>query len=326
MSKLMFKSKVLGALAAGLFAAAMTGAALADTYPSRPIRYVVPFPPGATSDNVSRIIAQKLSEAVGQPVVVENKPGGGTTIGSELVAKAEPDGYTLLNVTNGTLAAAPHLIKVSYDPLKAFTPLALTGDSYSYLAINNDVPAKNFAEFIAYAKANPGKLNFGTAGNGSLGHIYGELLKLRAGIDLVHVPYKGSAAAINDTVTGQVQVAFDPATLPQIKAGKLRPLATLNDKRSPDLPDLPTIHELGVQGWDARLWFGVAAPAKTPPEVVAFLNATLNKILSDGEVVKSLNILGLAPAQLSVDEIRRRIVKDYTFFGEIIKAANIKAE
>ncbi|PWC44937.1 tripartite tricarboxylate transporter substrate binding protein [Azospirillum sp. TSO22-1] len=321
----MTPTKALGAAVLSALLA-LSAPAAADTYPSKPIRYVVPFPPGATSDNVSRILAQRLSEITGQPVVVENKPGAGTALGAELVAKAEPDGYTLLNVTNATLAAIPHLVKLSYDPETAFVPLALSGDSYSYIAVNPEVPGKDLKEFIAYAQKNPGKLNFGTAGNGSLGHIYGELLKLRTGIDLVHVPYKGSAAALNDAVTGQVQVVLDPAALPLAKAGKLRALATLNAQRSPALPDLPTIHEAGVPNWNARLWFGVAAPAKTPPEVVAFLNATFNKILAEPETVEKLRALNLEPRRLSVDEIRAVVREDFATFGEIIKAANIKSE
>lgn len=323
---------VAKALGAAVGAAVMTALlalsvpAAADTYPSKPIRYVVPFPPGATSDNVSRILARRLSEITGQPVVVENKPGAGTALGAELVAKAEPDGYTLLNVTNGTLSAIPHLMALNYDARTAFVPLALTGESYSYLAVNPEVPAKDLKEFVEYAKKNPGKLNFGTAGNGSLGHIYGELLKLRTGIDLVHVPYKGSAAAINDAVAGQVQLVLDPAALPLAKAGKLRALATLNSQRSPALPDLPTVHEAGVPNWSARLWFGIAAPAKTPPEIVAFLNTTFNKILEEPETVEKLRTLGLEPRRLPVEDIRRIVAEDDATFGEIIKAANIKAE
>ena len=313
-------------LAVSLAVAALAPPAAAETYPDRPIRYVVPFPPGATSDNVSRIIAQRLSEVTGQPVVVENKPGAGTALGAEIVAKSDPDGYTLLNVTNATLAAIPHLVALTYDAETAFVPLAVTGDSYSYLAVNPEVPAQNLPEFIDYAKKNPGKLNFGTAGNGSLGHIYGELLNLRTGIDLVHVPYKGSAAAINDAVKGQVQAVLDPAALPLIKAGKLRGLATLSRQRSPALPDLPTIHEAGVKDWNARLWFGVAAPAKTPPNIIAFLNATLNRILAEPDTIERLRVLGLEPRRLSPEEISQIVRDDSATFADIIKAANIKAD
>ena len=319
--RIVFVTALLSAL--GPYAAP---AQQSDAYPNRMIRYVVPFPPGATSDSVGRIIAQRLSEELGQTVVVENKPGAGTALAAEMVARAEPDGYTLFNVTNATLAAIPHLMKLSYDADTAFAPVAFTGDLYSYRAVNPDLPVTDFAQFVAYAKANPGKLSFGSAGNGSLGHLYGELLKLKTGIDIVHVPYRGSAATILDAVAGRVQVIDDPATLPYIQAGKLRGLATLNEHRSPALPQLPTIEEAGVRDWKARLWFGVVVPAKTPPHIVDFLNGKISAILAEPKTVAQLRLLNVEPRQLAPDAIQKMVREESTFFADLVRAAKIRVE
>lgn len=321
----LFKIAVVGACLL-CFAPFAAKAESTEPYPTRMIRYVVPFPPGATSDSVGRIIAQRLSEVLGQTVVVDNKPGAGTALAAEMVARAEPDGYTLFNVTNATLAAIPHLMKLGYDAETAFAPVALTGDLYSYLAVNPDLPVADFAQFVAHAKANPGKLNFGSAGNGSLGHLYGELLKLKAGIDIVHVPYRGSAAAILDAVARRLQVILDPATLPYIQAGKLRGLATLNEQRLPALPDLPTIAEAGVRGWNARLWFGVVVPAKTPPQIVAFLNRTINAILAEPKTMAQLRDLNIEPRRFTPDEIQKMVREESAFFSDLIKTAKIRVE
>jgi tripartite-type tricarboxylate transporter receptor subunit TctC len=243
-----------------------------------------------------------------------------------MVARAEPDGYTLFNVTNASLAAIPHLMKLGYDAETAFAPVALTGDLYSYLAVNPDLPVADFAQFVAHAKANPGKLNFGSAGNGSLGHLYGELLKLKTGIDIVHVPYRGSAAAILDAVAGRLQVILDPASLPYIQGGKLRGLATLNEQRSPTLPDLPTIAEAGVRGWNARLWFGVVVPAKTPPQIIAFLNGTINAILAEPKTMAQLRDLNIEPRRFTPEEIQKMVREESAFFSDLIRTAKIRVE
>ena len=267
-----------------------------------------------------------LREIEDQAVVVENKPGAGTALAAEMVARAEPDGYTLFNVTNATLAAIPHLMKLGYDAETAFAPVALTGDLYSYLAVNPDLPVADFAQFVAHAKANPGKLNFGSAGNGSLGHLYGELLKLKTGIDIVHVPYRGSAAAILDAVAGRLQVILDPASLPYIQGGKLRGLATLNEQRSPTLPDLPTIAEAGVRGWNARLWFGVVVPATTPPQIIAFLNGTINAILAEPKTMAQLRDLNIEPRRFTPEEIQKMVREESAFFSDLIRTAKIRVE
>ena len=317
---------VVGAACLFCFAPFAAKAKSTEPYPTRMIRYVVPFPPGATSDSVGRVIAHRLSELLGQTVVVENKPGAVTALAAEMVARAEPDGYTLFNVTNATLAAIPHLMKLGYDAETAFAPVALTGDLYSYLAINPDLPVDDFAQFVAYAKAHPGKLNFGSAGNGSLGHLFGELLKLKAGIDILHVPYRGSAAAILDTVAGRVQVILDPAALPYIQAGKLRGLATLNEQRSPALPDLTTIKEAGVRDWKARLWFGIVVPAKTPSQIIAFLNERINAILAEPKTIAQLRDLNIEPRRLTPDAIRKMVREESAFFADLIRTAKIRVE
>ena len=301
-------------------------AACQEKYPSKPIRLVVPFPPGATSDNLGRIIASKLQDALGQPVIVDNRPGAGGTIGTDSVAKSAADGYTLLSATNGFMAIAPHIMAVKYDPLKDFQTISLVGDSYSVLAVHPSVPANSLAELIALAKQRPGGLNFGSAGNGSLTHLFGEVFKNLAGVNIVHVPYKGSAAAITDTLAGRLQITFDPAALPHVQAGKLKPLAVTTPTRWPEIPNVPTMAEAGLPGFNARLWFGLMGPAGMPPQVVKMLSEKMADILARSDTKEALARIALKAESSTPEALTERIREDYEFFGRIVKSANIKAD
>src|SRR4051812_48707441 len=260
-----------------------SGLAQAQGYPTHSIRLIVPFPPGGATDILARAVAQRWTETLGQAVVVDNRPGAGGNIGSDLVAKAAPDGYTLLMGTVGTHAVNPSLYsQMPYDHIKDFAPVILVAAVPNVMEVNPSVPAKTVAEFIAYAKANPGKINFASSGSGTSIHLAGELFKVMTGVQMTHVPYKGSAPALSDLMGGQVQVMFDnlPPSLPQIKAGKLRALAVTSAQRAPALPDVPTVAEAGLPGYEASSWFGVLAPAGTPPAVIARLNGEVAKWLA----------------------------------------------
>src|SRR5690349_12578544 len=242
------------------------------TYPTKPIRLIVPFPPAGTTDILARAVAQKLSETWGQQVVVDNHPGAGGNIGSDIVAKASPDGYTLLMGTVGTHAINPSLYaKMPYDHVKDFAPVILVAGVPNVLVVNPALPVKSVQELIVYGKANPGKLNFASSGNGTSIHLSGELFKTMTGIQMTHVPYKGSSPALTDLIAGQVQLMFDnlPSSLQFIKAGKLRALAVTSLERSSALPDVPTLAESGLPGFEVSSWFGVLAPAGTPNDIIA---------------------------------------------------------
>jgi len=297
-----------------------------EKYPSRPIRLVVPYPPGATSDNVGRIVASKLQDALGQPVVVDNQPGAGGTIGTAAVARSAPDGYTLLSATNGFLAIAPHVMAVKYDALKDFQMISLVGELYSVLAVHPSVPAQNVLELVALAKREPGKLNFGSAGNGSITHLFGEVFKNLTGVNMVHVPYKGSAAALTDTIAGRLQVTFDPAALPHVRAGKLRALAVTTQTRWPEIPDVPTMAEAGVKGFNANGWFAVIGPAGIPAPIVKALNAHMFEILARADAKDALARIGLKAEASTPEALAQRTREDYEFFGRIVKIANIKTD
>jgi tripartite-type tricarboxylate transporter receptor subunit TctC len=297
-----------------------------EAYPTKPIRLVVPYPPGATSDNVGRIVAAKLAEALGQPVIVDNRPGAGGTIGTDHVARSAPDGYTLLSATSAFMAIAPQVIPVKYDPVKDFEPISLVGDAYSVLAVHPSLPARTVREFVDLSKRTPGSLNFGSAGNGSATHLFGEVFKMLTAADLTHVPYKGSAPAITDLIAGRLQAMFDPATLPHIQAGKLRALAVTTGTRWPALPDVPTMAESGVNGFNARLWFAVAGPAGLPPHIVKTLNAHLVRILARDDTKEALARVAIRAESSSPAALAERIREDIAFFAKVVKAANIKAD
>src|SRR5438045_3343206 len=270
--------------------AAFAFAQASATYPTKPIRLVVPFPPGGATDILAREVAKHLTDAWGQSVVVDNRPGAGGNIGSELVAKAAPDGYTLEMGTVGTHAINASLYsKMPYDHVKDFAPVILVAGVPNVLVVNPEVPVKSVPELVAYAKANPGKLNFASSGSGTSIHLSGELFKTMTGVQMTHVPYKGSAPALTDLIGGQVQLMFDnlPSSPTFIKAGKLRALAVPSPTRAPALPDVPTVADT-VPGFEASSWFGVLAPAGTPPEIIARINGEVTKWLATPEAKEKL--------------------------------------
>ena len=299
----MFGGKVVGAariFIAGMIFSLIFGAAqaAAQDYPSRPVKVIVPTPPGGPVDVVGRITANYLQTALGQPFVVENRSGAGNTIGSKDAAEATPDGYTLLFSAASGLIIAPLLHPdAGYDPLKSFDPIALVGSSSSILVVNPSVPAHSVAELVAYAKANPGKVNFSSGGIGVLPHLIGELFKARAGIDIVHVPYKGGAPSITDLMAGNVQMTFETTSvlLPLIQAGKLRALAVTTQKRIPQLPDVPTMIESGYPNFVTVAWTGLLAPAHTPQPIIAKLNAAINQGLKSPELTGALAKITVDP-------------------------------
>ena len=303
--------------------------ALAQSYPSRPVRLVVPFPAGGTTDILARAMAEKLSGALGQQFVVDNRPGAGGNIGSDIVAKSQSDGYTLLMGTVGTHAINPSLYpKMPYDHVKDFVPVVLVAGVPNVLVVNPTVPAKTVAELIALAKEKPGTINFASSGNGTSIHLSGELFKLLAGVQIAHVPYKGSAPALTDLIGGQVQIMFDnlPSALPHIKGGKLRALAVTSSKRAPALPDLPTIAESGVAGFEASSWFGILAPAATPRDIVQRINAEANKALHAPDMREKLlaqgaEAVGNSP-EFFADYIRTETVK----WAKVVKDSGARVD
>ncbi len=303
--------------------------AQAPAYPTKPIRIVVPFPPGGATDLLARDVAQKLTDAWGQSVIVDNRPGAGGNIGSELVAKAAPDGYTLEMGTVGTHAINASLYaKMPYDHVKDFVPIILVAGVPNVLVVNPSVPVNSVAELIAYAKANPGKLNFASSGAGTSIHLSGELFKVMAGVDVTHVPYKGSAPALQDLLGGQVQFMFDnlPPSLPHIKAGKLRALAVTSTTRAPALPDLPTMAESGLPGFEASSWFGLLAPAGTPPAIVAKINAEVAKWLATPEAREKLAKQGANAAGGTSEDFAKHIAAETAKWAKVVKASGAKVD
>lgn len=282
-----------------MLALTLAAAIAAQGYPNKPIRFVVPYAPGGNTDILSRLIGQKLNEAWGQQVIIDNRPGAAGTVGAELVARAPADGYTLIMGSFGNIIVANSLYRnLKYDPLKDFAPVALVSLPPGMLVEHPSVPAQNVRELIAYAKSNPGKLNYGSPGSGAWNHLFFELFNANAGVTITHVPYKGIAPAVVDLLGGHVQLAISafPTAMPHFKAGKLRALAVTSAKRSGLLPEVPTIAESGLPGYEAAGWFGVLAPAGTPSAVVVKLNAEINRMLELPEVKASLAADGAEPA------------------------------
>ena len=305
-------------------AAPFTFAQSAANYPAKPVRLVVPFPAGGTTDILARAVAQKLSEAWGQQVIVDNRPGAGGNIGSDLVAKSTPDGYTLLMGTVGTHAINPSLYKnMPYDHVKDFAPVILVAGVPNVLVVNPSLPVHSVSELIAYAKANPGKLNFASSGNGTSIHLSGELFKAMTGVEMTHVPYKGSAPALTDLIGGQVQLMFDnlPSSLPFIRAGKLRALAVTSGARAAALPDLPTLAESGLPGFEASSWFGVLAPAGTPRDIVAKLNGAIASWLASPAAKEKLLAQGAIAAGGTPDDFARHIDAETSKWAKVVKAS-----
>ena len=282
-------------LLAGLAAAALPLGALAQNYPAKPVTIVVPFAPGGTTDILARIVGQGLGTELGQPFVVDNRAGAGGNIGASLAAKAPADGYTLFMGTVGTHAINQALYKkMPFDPVKDFAPISRVATVPNLLVAHPSQPYKTVKELIAYAKANPGKVTYGSPGSGASPHVSGELFKSMTGTDLLHVPYKGSAPAITDLLGNQIAIMFDnmPSAIQHVRSGKLRPIAVTTAKRSPELPDVPTVAEAGVPGYEATSWFGLFVPAKTPADIQQKLHAAIAKVLKDPAVIKKINDQG----------------------------------
>jgi len=291
-------------------------------FPTKPITIIVPFSAGGTTDILARVVGLYMGTDLGQPVVVDNRAGAGGNIGGQAAARATADGYTLFMGTVGTHAINQSLYKkMPFDPIKDFAPLSRVAMVPNLLVANPSQPYKNVKEMIAYAKANPGKINFGSSGNGSSIHLSGELFKQMAGVDMQHVPYRGSAPAVSDLLGGQISVMFDnmPSAIPHVKGGKLRALAVTTAKRSPALPDVPTIAEAGVPGYEATSWFGLLAPAGTPAPIVAKLNASILKALADPEVKKKLAEQGAEPFGEKPEQFAAFIQAETAKWGKVVK-------
>ncbi|MDH4096204.1 MAG: tripartite tricarboxylate transporter substrate binding protein [Betaproteobacteria bacterium] len=302
----------------------------AQAWPAKPLRFVVPYPPGGPVDVSARLLAPKLQAALGQPVVVENKPGAGGNLGADVVAKSAPDGYTIGMGAIATHAINPSLMaSVPYDPLRDFTHLALVVQVPNVLVVHNDVPAKSVAELVALAKTRPGKLDFASGSTGSTGHLAGELFKQMTGTYMVHIPYKGAAPAVADLLAGRVQLMFDnlASALPRVKAGQVRALAVTTLKRAPALPDLPTLDESGLKGFDMTTWWGVMAPAPLPADITARLNAEVLKAMDEPDVKTRLRAMGMegsavrSPAQFSAF-----VAAEAKLYARLVKASGAKPD
>ena len=302
--------------------------ALAQSYPNKPIRLIVPFAPGGFTDVVARILGQKLSTSLGQQLVIENKAGAGSTIGTDLVAKAAPDGYTLVMIST-THVISPWIYKnLPYDPIKSFTVVSKLVDSAYVLLVNPKVPAKNVKEFIALAKAAPDTIHYASSGNGSSQHLMGGLFVSLTGAPLKHVPYRGSSGAATDLVAGVVESSFAgvPNALAQVPQGRLRALAVTTGKRIPQLPDVPTMQEAGVPGYNASVWLALLAPAGTPPEIVTKLNTEVAKAMNDPETAKALFTAGVEADPSTPQAMSEYMVQEMARWGKVVKDAGIKME
>jgi tripartite-type tricarboxylate transporter receptor subunit TctC len=308
-------------IAAGLVLAAACSLAQAQAWPSRPVKLVAPFSPGGFTDVVARILAQKLTESLGQPVIIENKPGAGSTIGTDYVAKSKPDGYTFAIVST-THVSSPWLYKsMPYDSLKDFTPVMKLVEGPYVLVANPKVSAKSVTELLALAKAQPGKLDYASSGNGSAQHLVGAMFANMGGVQLNHVPYKGSGQAMQDIVGGQVQLGFVgmPNALPYLPSGRLRALAVTTRKRSPDLPDVPTMDEAGIKGYDATIWLGLLAPAGLPRDILTRMNSEIIKALASPETRKLILSAGVEVSTSSPEEFAALMRTELDKWGKVVK-------
>jgi tripartite-type tricarboxylate transporter receptor subunit TctC len=312
-----------------LLLCAFAAHASAQSYPAKPVRVIVPYPPGGGNDTLARLFAAKLGERMGQPFVVENRPGAGTMIGTEAAAKSAPDGYTILLSSIATHALSPNLYsRVPYDPIRDFAPITLLGIAPTVLVVNQDVPAKTLAELIALARAKPGTLAYASGGNGTPPHINAEVFKAVAGVDLLHVAYKGGGPALTDLIAGRVQLMLDTAAsaMPHVRAGKLRALALSAPRRSSDYPDLPTFAEAGLPQYETNAWYSMHAPAGTSAEIVRRLNAELVAILKDPDIVARFKQLSTDPVGNSPEEFAAFVRVELDKYARIIKAAGIKLD
>ena len=312
-----------------LLISSMLACAAQAQYPNKPIRLVVPFAAGSATDSIARLVSQALIERLGQPVIVDPKPGASGQIAAEFVAKSAPDGYTLFMTTNTSHSANPAMFKkLPYDPIKDFAPVLLLGEVPFALVVNNAVPVKTTAELIAYAKANPGKLNYGSSGVGSTTHLSGEVLGSMTGTKLVHIAFRGGSLAIVAVLAGDVQMMFANLSdaLPQIKSGKLRPLGVTTARRVLQLPELPTIAEAGLPGFDVAPWNGLVAPGKTPPEIVARISDAVQRIAREPSFRDKMFEIGSEPVGDTAEQYRATIRNDIQRWSKIVKEAGIKAD
>ena len=323
-----FRRTVMALLVFGLCAsAAPFSPAVALDYPTRPIRFVVGYPAGGSTDIIARLIGQKLSERMGQQFVIENKPGAGNNIGTETVVRADPDGYTVLLVNPANFINTSLYANLNFNFVRDIAPVASFIRVPNVMTVAKDVPAKTVAEFIAYVKANPGKVNLASSGNGTSVHLSGELFMAMSGARMLHVAYKGAAPATTDLISNRVQVMFDnmPSIIGHIRGGELRALAVTTEKRSPELPDVPTVGET-IPGYEASALFGMGAPAKTPPEIIAKLNREINAVLADPEVRKRLIELGGEPLIATPEDFGGMIKAETDKWGKVVTSAGIKIE
>ena len=310
-----------------LLALFIAGSASAQSWPSKPIRYIVPFPPGAFNDTLARTLAADLPKTLGQPVIVENRPGGNTLIATEMAAKSPPDGYTLFGAAL-PFSVIQSLYKTSFDVTKDFAPITLAGVTPNLLVANPGVPFTDVKGLVAYAKANPGKLNYASTGNGTSNHLSFELFKAMTGTQVTHVPYKGSAPAVTDLIADQVQVMFDntPNVLPHVKAGKLKALGVSSKTRSQFAPEVPSVDEAGVPGYDVTVWFGVLTVAGTPPDIVKRLNTEMVKILTSAEVKERISKSGVDVVASTPEHFSGFLKSEVARWAKVIQEANIKAD
>jgi len=322
-------SKALTILATLALAALGPSHAFAQAYPTKPVRLIVPFPPGGSTDIVARIVAQKLGERIGQPLVVENRGGAGGTIGTEAVAKATPDGYILGFASTSTHAVAPAVYtKLGYDPVRDFAPISLVAVTPYLLVVSPKVDVKSLKEFVAYVKARPGKLNYASAGTGSTTHLAMEMLKSAAGLFIVHIPYNGNGPAGTAVIAGDVEFLFGslPAVLPHAKSGRVRPLAVGTPKRSPSLPDVPTVAESGFAGFDASLWLAIMAPAGTPGPVVDRLHKEIVAVVRSPDAAEALSKAGAEPVTSTPAELASMVKDGVQKYAKAVKQAGVKPE
>jgi tripartite-type tricarboxylate transporter receptor subunit TctC len=319
--------KLLRAFAA-LCLALATSASVAQGYPNKAVKMVVPFPPAGATDVVARFVAQKLGERWGQSVVVDNRPGAGGSIGSDLAAKSTPDGYTLLMATSSTHSIGPSLSKLPYDPIRDFAPVIHVANVPNVLVVSPTLPVKNIKELIALAKSKPGQLNFASSGNGTIVHLNAELFKMLAGIDVQHIPYKGTALSIPDLANGQIAMLFDSlaSVMPHIKSNRARPIALNGRTRSPLLPDVPTFAEAGMPAFDTYTWFGLFAPAGTPKEIVAKVHDDVLAALQAPDLLEKFASVGAEPVGGTQEQFTARILADTVKWAQVIKTAKVKIE
>lgn len=315
------------ALLSTLVCLSMAGAVFAQSWPDRPVRFIVPFASGSDTDFLSRIVGTHLASVFGQPFVVENRVGAGGSIAGEFVAKSAPDGYTFFAATTGQLQVVPLVQKVNYDWHKDFVPVANIANSLFLLAINPSIPAKTLRQFIEYAKANPGKLNYGSSGTGTISHLSAALLSRRAGITMTHVPYKGSLPATTDLISGQIQVLFNVSRtfLPYISAGKVVALGVSSEQRARDFPDVPSIAEL-YPGFKTDAWNGVLAPAKTPRDIVERLAMEISRFVKERSTIERIQKIGLVPSGIVLEEFAKYLQAEEPMWRDAVKAAGIRQE